>query len=59
MRYFLRRHVPAPLRLLFAAVRRRLDDATSGERFAAARGQMEAFPHPLPDYALPIHDYAG
>lgn len=59
MRRFLRHHVPAPIRQQFAATRRRFDDATSNDRFAAARDGIEAFPHPLPDYALPIHDYAG
>ena len=59
MRQFLRQHVPAPIRLQLAAVRRRLDDAASGDRFAAARDTAQAFPHPLPHYALPITDYAG
>lgn len=59
MRQFLRQHVPAPIRLQLAAARRRLDDATSGDHFAATRDTAEAYPHPLPDYALPISDYAG
>jgi vancomycin resistance protein YoaR len=59
MRQFLRRHVPAPIRLQFAAVRRCLADASSGDSFASTRDGIGGYPHALPAYVLPIRDYAG
>ena len=59
MHQFLRQHVPAPIRLQLAVARRRLDDLAAHDEFASIRETTEAYPHPLPDYALPIHDYAG
>jgi vancomycin resistance protein VanW len=59
MRRFARRHLPRPLRLAIALLRRAVLDALAGRRFATTREPADAYRHPFEDYTLPLIVYPG